>query len=211
MSAQDSLRSCIFPCTLPILSTALLPHIYQRFDQMDNCLLVLLLHGMRVCSHKGCPHSTSTLACSQNTSCSSCYVPSLWPAPAWTMSRLEQATGFVQFRQNLSLLCRHPIIIKLHVPSRFIVHRQQVYLGATKNTTRPNRDTLTSHLYHDVPAGSTPQPASLAPAASICGLQAYAASICGLGDAAGDRFDVQLQLGSGHVPLRVKLGEWGDS
>lgn len=48
-----------------------------------------------------------------------------------------------------------------------------------------------------MPAGSTPQPASLAAAASICGL----------GDAAGDRFDVQLQLGSAHVPVRVKLGE----
>lgn len=38
--------------------------------------------------------------------------------------------------------------------------------------------------------------------------QASGASICGLSGASGDRFDVQLQLGTTQVSLRARLGEW---
>lgn len=43
--------------------------------------------------------------------------------------------------------------------------------------------------------------------ADASGQAPAAASICGLGGAAGDRFDVRLQLGDAQVPLRVRLGK----
>lgn len=43
--------------------------------------------------------------------------------------------------------------------------------------------------------------------AGASGQARAAARICGLGGAAGDRFDVRLQLGDAQVPLWVRLGE----